>query len=236
MGFAVAKRLADLGAKVAIGDINWDSAQKAAASIGHACLAIKLDTGDGESVKNAIAQVEEKYGGLDFAANCAAIQGAVGPIIDLEADDIARVTAVNLNGIIFCLKYEILAMKKRGGGAIVSIASVAGNQPMAYVGPYSASKAGVIAITKTAAAEVGADHIRVNSISPGYIDTPMMRAAKIEPSWAAVRTPNQRCGVPDDVADLVTFLLSEDAKQIHGVDVPIDGGLIVGHSVRPPGY
>jgi len=135
-----------------------------------------------------VEAVEKEFGGLDVAVNCAAIQGQVGPIINLDADDIARVTAVNLNGVIYSLKHEVSAMKKRGGGAIVT-----GMQPLAFVGPYSAAKAGVIAITQTAAAEYGPDQIRVNAISPGYIDTPLMRAANIQPDWAASKVPLHRC-------------------------------------------
>lgn len=236
MGLATAKLLAELGAKVAIADINMDLAQESAAAIGG--IAIKLDQGDGQSVQNAVEAVEKEYGGLDLAVNNAAIQGQLGALDDLEDDDIARVTAVNLNGVIYSLKYEVRAIKKRGGtgGAIVNIASVAGMQPQAFVGPYSAAKAGVIAITKSAAVEFGPDRIRINAVSPGYIDTPLMRAANIDPDFAAAKVPLLRCGQPQDIAELVVFLLSDKAKHLHGANVNIDGGLVAGTSVKPPAW
>ncbi|KIW31168.1 uncharacterized protein PV07_02837 [Cladophialophora immunda] len=238
IGFAIARKLAELGAKVAIGDVNLASAIEAAASVGKSCLAVGVDVADERSVRDAISQVEDRFGGLHLAANCAGVQLPVGPIADLGASNIAKTLDINLKGMIYCLKHEVTLMKKNGGlgGAIVNIASAAASQPLAYNGPYSASKAGVVAITKSAAAEVAPDHIRINSISPGYIDTPMMRRVNIDTDFAAARTPIGRCGEPEDVADLATFLLNDGAKQIHGIDVPIDGGMLLGQMVKPPGY
>lgn len=238
MGYAIAQRLVELGAKVAVGDINGESAQNAAATLGEAGMAVTVDVANEASVREAVAQVERQFGGLHLAANSAGVQLACAPLADLSPDNIERTLDINLKGILFCLKHEVAAMKRSGGKgcAIVNIASAAGSQPLAFNGPYSASKAGVIAITKSVAAEESKNGIRVNSLSPGFIDTPMMRGANIDTDYAVRNTPIGRCGEPADVADLAIFLLSQDSKQIQGVDVPIDGGMLLGAMVKPPGW
>jgi NAD(P)-dependent dehydrogenase (short-subunit alcohol dehydrogenase family) len=235
MGLATVKLLAEEGANVVMGDIQWELAQKNAKSIGSSVLPFQLNQGSAQSVEEAIKFTEEKFGGLDFAVNAAAIQGPLGPIEDLEPKDMANVLTVNLAGIAYCLKYEVLAMKRRGGGAIVNIASISGMRPTPYLGIYSASKTGVITLTNIAAVENGPDGIRVNCISPGYVDTPLLDA-RIDRGWAASMTPNRRCGVPRDIADVTAFLLSDDAKQVNGITMPVDGGLIAGHAIKPPGF
>lgn len=235
MGLGTAKLLASEGAKVAIGDINWDLAQESAKTIGSSVIAIKLDQSDPRSIESAIQTVEEKFGGLDYAVNAAAIQGPLGSLEDVSDKDMATVFAVNLTGIAYCLKYEIGALKRRGGGAIVNIASISGMRPTPFLGVYSASKTGVITLTNIAAVEFGPDNIRVNTISPGYVDTPLLDV-RIDRGWAASITPNRRCGVPKDIADVAAFLLSDDARQVNGVNMPVDGGLIAGHAIKPPGF
>lgn len=238
MGLAIAQRLVELGAKVAIADINLEAAQQAAASIGEACIALRVNVAEESTVKLAIAEVEKQYGRLDLVANSAGVQLDVGPLVALTTENIARTLDINLKGLLFCLKYELGLMKKNGGdgGRIVNIASAAASQPLAFNGPYSASKAGVVAITKSVASEESSNNIRVNCISPGYIDTPMMRGANITSDFAKMNTPIRRCGEPGDIADLAIFLLSDDSKQIQGIDVPIDGGMLLGNVVKPPGY
>lgn len=238
MGFAIAQRLVKLGAKVTIADINIEAAQNAAATIGESCIALRVNVVEEASVRLAIAEVEKQYGRLDLVANSAGVQLTTGPLAILSTENIEKTLDVNLKGLIFCLKYELSLIKKNGagGGVIVNIASSAASQPLAFNGPYSASKAGVVAITKSVASEESSNHIRVNSISPGYIDTPMMRGANITSDFAKMNTPIGRCGQPGDVADLAIFLLSEDSKQIQGVDIPIDGGLLLGGMAKPPGY
>jgi len=235
MGLATVKLLAEEGAKVVMGDIQWELAKENAKLIGPAVLPFNLNQGDAQSVEEAIKFTEDKFGGLDLAVNAAAIQGPLGALEDLEPKDITQVFTVNLVGIAYCLKFEVAAMKRRGGGAIVNIASISGMRPTPYLGIYSASKTGVITLTNIAAVENGPDGIRVNCISPGYVDTPLLDA-RIDRGWAASMTPNRRCGVPRDIADVATFLLSDDAKQVNGVTVPVDGGLIAGHAIKPPGF
>lgn len=236
MGYAVAQRLLELGAKVAIGDINESAVFKAAATLGDACLPIKVDTADESSVKRAIQQVEDKFGRLNLAVNSAGVQLSCAPLADLDVENISRTIDINLKGLMYCLKHEITLIRKNGseGGAVVNIASAAASQPLAFNGPYSASKAGVVAITKSVASEESRNRIRVNSLSPGITDTPMMRGANIDDTFALQNTPIGRIGTTEDIADLAIFLL--DAKQIQGVDVPIDGGYLLASVSKPPGY
>lgn len=238
MGLAIAKRLVELGAKVAIADINVQAAQEGVALMGDACIAVRVSLVEEKSIELAIAEVEKQYGRLDLVANCAGVQLTTGPLVALTTENIARTLDTNLKGLLFCLKYELNLIKKNGadGGTIVNIASAAASQPLAFNGPYSASKAGVVAITKSVASEESSNHIGINCISPGYIDTPMMREANITSDFAKKNTPIGRCGEPNDIADLAIFLLSEDSKQIQGIDVPIDGGMLLGNIVKPPGY
>lgn len=114
MGLAIAQRLAELGARVAIADINLEAAQKAAASIGKACIALRVNVAEESTVQLAIAEVEKQYGRLDLVANSAGVQLDVGPLVTLTTENIARTLDINLKGLIFCLKYELGLMKKNG--------------------------------------------------------------------------------------------------------------------------
>ena len=235
MGLATTQRLAKEGAKVVIADINWDLAQKVATSVGKAAVAVKMDQGNAESVREAIAFAEKTLGGIDYAVNAAGIQGPQASVETIEPEDMQRVYAVNLMGVAYCLKYEVAAIKKRGGGAIVNIASAAGIRAIPYLGVYSSTKAGVNSITTAVAQEAGEYKIRVNSVSPGYVDTPLLDA-RIDRAWAGSQVPTGRCGEPSDIADAIAFLLSEDARQITGVNLPVDGGLVISNTVKPPGF
>ncbi|KAL2061489.1 hypothetical protein VTL71DRAFT_6866 [Oculimacula yallundae] len=235
MGLAIVKRLAEEGAKVVMADIQWELVQKNAKEIGNSVAPFRLDQSDPKSVEAAINFAEEKFGGLDFAVNAAAIQGSLGPIEALEVAEMQSVINVNLLGIAYCLKYELLALQKRKGGAIVNIASTCGMRPTANLAIYSASKAGVLSLTTTSATESGPHGIRVNTLSPGYVDTPLLDQ-RIDRAWAASITPNRRCGKTDDIADVTLFLLSDAARQVNGINVPVDGGLVASFGVIAPGF
>jgi NAD(P)-dependent dehydrogenase (short-subunit alcohol dehydrogenase family) len=235
MGLATVELLAEEGAKVVIADIQYELAKKNAAALGPSVAAFNLDQGSAKSVEAGIRFAEDTFGGLDYAVNAAGIQGPLGPLEELTPEAIQQVLAVNLAGIAYCLKYQAAAMRRRGGGAIVNISSICGIRSTPFLGAYSASKAGVISLTEVAAVENGAHGIRVNTILPGYVDTPLLDA-RIDRGWAASMTPNKRCGLPKDIADVAAFLLSDDAKQVTGVKLPVDGGLTAGHFINPPGF
>ena len=159
IGFATAKILVEQGAKVAIGDISKALLDSSAKELGNGTIGIIVDVSDHISVKDAIHSVGEAFGCLDLAVNAAGIVGGIGPIIDMEPDATLRVLAVNLAGVLFSMKYEMEAMRRRTAQgrkcAIVNIASTAGVRPHPFLAHYSATKAGVIEATKVAAVEAG---------------------------------------------------------------------------------
>jgi NAD(P)-dependent dehydrogenase (short-subunit alcohol dehydrogenase family) len=239
IGFATAKLLVEEGAKVVIGDINTSLVEKSAADLGGSTIGVELDVSDPNSVESATKAVEEKFGGLDLAVNAAGIMGKIGSITETDPQETWRVLAVNLAGVIYSMKYEILAMKKRTGkgqkSAIVNIASVAGMRPHPFLGHYSSTKAGVIAITKVAAVESGPDGIRVNSIAPGHTETPLV-PKELDREFIAGLLPTRRMGTARDIAEATAFLLSSAADQITGINVPVDGGYMADNPVPVPGH
>lgn len=232
IGLAVSTTLASRGAKVVIADINIDLAKKSASNI-NGSVAYEMNQGDAKSVENAIRFTEEKFGRLDLAVNAAGIQGPLGKHLELSPTDMEKIIAVNTLGVSYCLLYEIAAMKRSGGGAIVNIASICGMRPTPGLGMYSVSKKAVLALTEITAAEYGPDGIRVNTVSPGYVDTPLLDP-RIDRGWVASITPSRRCGKPQDLADVIVFLLSEQARQVNGVNIQVDGGFVAGLSLSPP--
>jgi len=189
------------------------------------CCFIACDVADDESVRSAVAQVEERYGRLDAAFNAAGINGDGAPTADCTMENWNRVLAVNLTGTFSCLRYQIPAMLRSGGGAIVNCASVAGLVGSPYMPPYVASKHGVVGLTKAAALEYTRQGVRVNAVCPGMIDTPMTRDGLtpdvLEPLLAEL--PIGRQGRPEEVAAAVLWLCGEGASYLSGQAIPVDG-------------
>lgn len=237
IGFATAKLLLEEGAKVAIGDINTSLVDSSAQELGNETIGITVDVSDHISVRNAIDVVETTFGGLDLAVNAAGIMGGLGTIVDMAPEATMKVLGVNLAGVIFSMKYEIIAMKKRAEQgrmcAIVNIASTAGMRPHAFLAHYSATKAGVIEATKVAAVENGPDHIRVNVVSPGHTETPIL-PKNMDRAHIASILPMRRFGTASDIAEAAAFLLSDAALQITGINIPVDGGLLADNPMPLP--
>jgi len=195
-------------------------------------LFVKTDVSQGSEVAALIQKAVERFGSLDIAFNNAGIEGAWVPIIRQSEEDWDRTINVNLKGVWLCLKYEIRQMLKQGGGgAIVNMASVTGLIGSVGAGAYSASKHGVIGLTKTAALENAKSGIRINAVCPGVIETPMSErlfgAPAIHKSVVGLH-PVGRLGRPVEIAEAVVWMCSDRASFMTGQSLVLDGGFLAG--------
>jgi NAD(P)-dependent dehydrogenase (short-subunit alcohol dehydrogenase family) len=232
LGAAAAQRFSDEGAQVAVADIDGAAAEKLAASLRDG-YAVQLDTSDAESVARGVADAVEHFGRLDVVFNNAGITVAQQILHELDVDDWHRVRAVNGDGIFYVMKYAIEAMLRTGGGSIVNTSSTAGLTGQLNISAYTFAKAGIIGLTRSAAIEYAKQNIRVNAIAPTVVWTPLVqRFAESAPDPLAMRALmenyNPTPGIPtaEDVAALVAFLASDEARWITGHTVPIDGGYV----------
>ncbi len=224
IGEGVAHRLATAGARVAVLDLKADLAAKVAGALGGAGVA--CDVSSPASVENAMAEVRAKLGPIDILVNNAGIAGRSLPLWQLEAADLDSVYAVNLRGVFLASKAVIEPMMARGYGRIVNVASIAGKEGNPTLGPYSATKAAVIGLTKSLAKEVvGKGDITVNSIAPAVIRTKILDALAPETvRYMVSRIPMGRTGTIEEVASLVHFLASREASFTTGQCYDISGG------------
>jgi len=229
LGEGIAEGLVELGARVVLADRDVDGARRVAAQLdagGERCLALGVDVADPHAVEAMVAAAVDRFGALHLAVNNAGITGAHGvPLAETALEDWQRILAINLSGIFYGMKYEIPAMLKSGGGAIVNMSSAAGAIGEAGIAPYCATKHGIVGLTRAAALDYAKQNIRINAIGPSYIDTPSMRQAPQETRDAfAAKIPLGRLGTRREVADLVAFLLSEEASFLTGGFYLADGG------------
>jgi NAD(P)-dependent dehydrogenase (short-subunit alcohol dehydrogenase family) len=230
LGAATARRFADEGARVAVADINEDGARGYAASLPDG-IAVPVDTADPASVQRAIRDAVEHYGRIDVIFNNAGIEGEQAGLHEMTVDNWQRVTSVNGDGVFYVLKYGIEAMLETGGGAVINTSSTAGLTAQDNISPYTFTKAGIVGLTRSAAVEYAARGIRVNAVAPTVVMTPLVRrfidsAADPAEMLQRMQSFNPIPGIvePEDVAALVAFLASDDARWITGVTIPIDGG------------
>lgn len=229
LGEAIAVKLYENGARVILADIDIDGAQKVAHQLDSSnkrTHVVKTDVSDHRAVAAMVAETVERFGGLHLAVNNA---GFTGPneisTADYEIEWWHRVIEANLSGIFFGLKYEIPAMIQSGGGAIVNMSSAAGAVGVAGIAPYVAAKHGIVGLTKAAALEYASQNIRVTAIGPGYVDTQTMRELpESARSQMADSHPLGRLARTEEVADMVSFLLSERASFVTGSFHLMDGG------------
>ena len=182
-------------------------------------------------VEAAIGAIVAHYGALHIASNNAAFGGGFKPVTEWTEREWEKINDITLKGVWFCIKYQLPAMESAGGGAIVNITSVGGVRGEAKMSPYSAAKGGVIALTKTVAAEYAQRGVRCNAVAPGGIRTPaieMYFEALPEERDATIAThAMRRLGEPEEIADAVSYLLSDRASFITGHVLNVDGGVLV---------
>ncbi len=227
IGKAVALGLGAAGANVVVNDISLETAQKVVDEIvaaGGNATAIGGNVGNPDDVKATVDAAVAKYGALHLAFNNAGIGGPLGPITDIDIEGYQKLMDINLHSVFYGMHYQIPAMLKAGGGAIVNTSSILGLVGDANAVPYVTAKHGVAGMTKAAALGYAGKGIRINSVHPGYIDTPLLKGLPKEAFDALVSLhPIGRLGTAEEVADLVIFLLSEKATFITGAQMVIDG-------------
>jgi 3alpha(or 20beta)-hydroxysteroid dehydrogenase len=228
MGEAHARRFVAEGAKVALTDVNEERGAQIADELGPNAMFVRHDVTSLADWRRVLHEVEAAFGTVTILVNNAGILGPIATTVDISEEDYLTVIAVNQHSQFFGMKTVIPSMQKAGGGAIVNISSTAGmvsvvGAPnLAYVGSKFASRG----MTKHVAEQYGPDNIRVNSVHPGYIKTPMMAAATDETGGGiAAQVPLRRLADPSEVSSLVLFLASEESSYISGMEHVIDGGL-----------
>ena len=229
IGTAIARQLAQGGAKVVVADLALARAETVAQEItaaGGTAAAFEINVADAIEVSAMVDFAVKRFGGLHLAVNNAGIGGPAAPVADYPLEGWHQVLNVNLNGAFYGLKYEIPAIIASGGGAIVNMASILGSVGFANSSAYVTAKHGLVGLTKTAALEYAKHGVRINSIGPGFIDTPLL-SKNLDPATLAGIAglhPVGRLGTPDEVAALTCFLLSAEASFITGSYHLVDGG------------
>ncbi|MCC4114834.1 SDR family oxidoreductase [Aromatoleum toluclasticum] len=235
MGAATAKLFAEAGARVVVADVDEKTGREVVAEIeraGGVAIFHKANVAVAAEVEALVKATVERFGKLDVAVNNAAVSPDSHPLAEMDEAQFDRVIAVDLKGVALCLKYELSQMIRQGhGGSIINIGSVSSFRPQPTNGVYVAAKHGVIGLTKVAALENGAHNIRVNTVAPGAIDTPMLRGALrdnnlTEEQFAPQLSLLNRFGRADEVAQASLWLASDLASYVTGATLSVDAGYV----------
>lgn len=228
MGEAHARRFVAEGARVVMTDINDERGEEIAAELGDNARFIKADVTSPADWRRVVEETEATFGPVTVLVNNAGIIGPIAETVEFDEDEYHRVCAVNQHSQFYGMKSVIPSMQKAGGGSIINVSSVAGlvsivgSPNLAYVGSKFASRG----MTKHVAVQYGNDNIRVNSVHPGYIKTPMMVAATDEEGGGITsQIPLGRMAEPDEVSQLMVWLASDESSYISGTEQVVDAGL-----------
>ena len=231
IGEAIAMLFAKNGASIVLADMDTDGAGRVLAAIekdGGKGMVVKVDVSKPTDCERLVAETVKKHGRLDIAVNNAGIGGPAALIGDHPIDGWDKVISINLSGVFYGMRYQIPAMLKNGGGAIVNMASVLGKVGFPMSSAYVAAKHGVVGLTENAALEYATQGIRVNAVGPGFIKTPLLdnNLTTEQLKGIAAMHPMQRLGTAQEVAELVLWLASDKASFVTGSYYNVDGGYL----------
>jgi 2-dehydro-3-deoxy-L-rhamnonate dehydrogenase (NAD+) len=225
IGQAIAVRLADAGATVAVVDLNLSGAQSVAATLPHGAFAVEADVATAASVARAVDQVVQNSGQIDILINNAGIAGPAAYIWEQTDENWQRNIAINLTGVFNFCRAVVPHMRKRAYGRIVNIASIAGKEGNPRMVPYSATKAGVIGLTKSLGKELATEGICVNAVTPAVIQTQILDQLTSEQvAYMTERIPMRRTGRPEEIAHVVHFLASSECSFVTAQVYDASGG------------
>lgn len=229
IGRAVAEAYAREGAKVIVSDVNAEHGEETVKIIkdnGGEAFFIKGDSSSASDNKRLVEETVTKYGRLDISCNNAGMGGPAKPTGEYEPEEWDRVIALNLSGVFYACRYQLEQMEKNGGGSIVNIASIHGTVAAPNSPAYTATKHGVVGLTKNIAVEYAQKNIRCNAVGPGYIETALLKnnLNKDAMNAVAAKAPMNRLGTSEEIAELVLFLSSDKSSFTTGSYIIADGG------------
>lgn len=238
IGRAIALVLAREGVRIAVAARTSEQVEQVAAEIGNGAIAVTCDVSDSESVTQMFAQTRERLGDVDILVNNAGIAESA-TLVNTTDDLWHRHLAINLSGTFYCTRAALPAMLQKNWGRIINVASIAAKTGAPYIAAYSASKHGVLGLTRSVALEVAAKGITVNAICPGYVDTDMVtrgvekitsmtgRSAEEARQSLEKMSPQNRLVTPEEVAAVALLLASDEGRGINGQGINIDGGSVL---------